>query len=231
MKRGYTWLKRMSVVVASVAYLSIISSVAAFAPPLPLIAEPYPTRFSRFYLESSSKDTTSKIIFSMIKGKGGGEPEQTKLTEEESAILVDSSEFEPLAEEGPWQAFLDDSNTGLIYYYNVESSETVWIRPTSTFPKVTMRTEDKKRVLAIRQEYADKQKSPFGWDRDSKRPSFLNSLYDGSKKLGNYPDLKTEGKLESKIKRNPYRNNAPVLPPSKSPSWVEDITKQLFQKN
>lgn len=200
----------MSAVVALVACLSIISSVMAFAPPLPLIAEPYPTRFSRFYLESSSQDTTSKTISSMIKGNSVDEPEQTKLTEEEPAILVDSSEFEPLAQEGPWQAFLDDSNTGLIYYYNVESGETEWIRPTSTFPKVAMRTEDKKQVLAVRQEYADKQKSPFGWDRDSKQPSFLISLYDGSKKLGNYPDLKIEGKLESKIKRNPYRNNSPV---------------------
>jgi len=210
----------MNIAVASFVCPSVVCYVAAFAPPIPS-AEPYRRWTSRFHLRRL-QDTVAETIFSMAEGDGELEP----LIKEE-LVVEDSSDFEPLAEEGPWQAFLDDSTTGLIYYYNVDSNETVWLRPTSTFPKVMMSAKEKGRIVAIRQEYATKQKSPFGWDRDSNRPSFLNSLYDGTKKMGNYPQLKTEIKPNSKIKRNPYRNNAPI-PPNES-SWIEDMANQLFK--
>lgn len=137
----------------------------------------------------------------------------------DETVLEDSSGFEPLAIEGPWQAFLDDSKTGLLYYYNVENGENSWEKPTSTFPKVTLSRQKKKRVLAIRQEYVESQKWPFNWDwisnqqSSKKPPKFLSKLYNGSNKIGNYnyPDLK-KIKPKPKLKRNPYRNNAPVKP-------------------
>uniref|UniRef100_A0A7S3PZU7 PS II complex 12 kDa extrinsic protein n=1 Tax=Chaetoceros debilis TaxID=122233 RepID=A0A7S3PZU7_9STRA len=50
----------------------------------------------------------------------------------------------------------------------------------------------------------------FGRDRDSKTPPLFLKNNDGSKKLGNYPDLSGFYKPENAVKRNPYKNNAPV---------------------
>jgi len=52
----------------------------------------------------------------------------------------------------------------------------------------------------------------FGRDRNSKTPPlFLTSLYDGSRKLGNYPDLSAVSKIESKNSgTNPYQMNSRV---------------------
>jgi len=50
----------------------------------------------------------------------------------------------------------------------------------------------------------------FGRDRDSKSPPLFLKLYDGSNKLGKYPDLSGVEKSADGVKRNPYKNNAPL---------------------
>lgn len=227
--------------IAFVAALSLCfpsNIVLAFTPTLP--SAPCPTLYNRCYFENDYAGTlmTSRSRMavkesdledlakeeSVLEGSSEVGIELEQQVEEGSikndeTVLEDSSGFEPLAIEGPWQAFLDDSKTGLLYYYNVENGENSWEKPTSTFPKVTLSRQKKKRVLAIRQEYVESQKWPFNWDwisnqqSSKKPPKFLSKLYNGSNKIGNYnyPDLK-KIKPKPKLKRNPYRNNAPVKP-------------------
>ena len=61
----------------------------------------------------------------------------------------------PLAEEGNWQAFLDEETTGLIYYFDVTTGDSLWEPPTDTFP--TVRLSRKKQRLAddLRRKYRE----------------------------------------------------------------------------
>eukprot|EP00816_Leptocylindrus_hargravesii_P009363 CAMPEP_0196819800 /NCGR_PEP_ID=MMETSP1362-20130617/72186_1 /TAXON_ID=163516 /ORGANISM="Leptocylindrus danicus, Strain CCMP1856" /LENGTH=514 /DNA_ID=CAMNT_0042198405 /DNA_START=223 /DNA_END=1767 /DNA_ORIENTATION=+ len=48
---------------------------------------------------------------------------------------------EPLVEEGDWAAYRDD-NTGLVYYFNGESGESLWEKPYDTFPDLEKETKE-----------------------------------------------------------------------------------------
>ncbi|KAL3896481.1 MAG: hypothetical protein SGARI_007157, partial [Bacillariaceae sp.] len=60
---------------------------------------------------------------------------------------------EPLAEEGNWQAFLDEDTTGLIYYFDTKSGESLWEPPTATFPEVRLPRRKQRLADSLRQEY------------------------------------------------------------------------------
>jgi protein phosphatase PTC7 len=60
---------------------------------------------------------------------------------------------EPLATEGDWTAYLDDSSTGLIYYFNGKSGESRWEPPTSTFPIVSLPEEMRRNAEGKRLDY------------------------------------------------------------------------------
>jgi len=52
----------------------------------------------------------------------------------------------PLAKEGDWSAYLDEENTGFVYYFNKRTGESLWNAPTKTFPDVYLSPQQ--RVLA-----------------------------------------------------------------------------------
>lgn len=60
---------------------------------------------------------------------------------------------EPLAEEGTWQAFLDDETTGLIYYFDTDSGESLWEPPTETFPEVVLPRQTQRMAEDLRRDY------------------------------------------------------------------------------
>lgn len=62
---------------------------------------------------------------------------------------------EPLAEEGTWQAFLDDEKTGLIYYFDTTTGESLWEPPTSSFPQVRLPRKKQRIADNLRQEYRE----------------------------------------------------------------------------
>jgi protein phosphatase PTC7 len=60
---------------------------------------------------------------------------------------------EPLVSEGDWAAYLDEENTGLVYYFNSQTGEALWEPPTATFPPVSLAAETRQRAEAKQQEY------------------------------------------------------------------------------
>jgi hypothetical protein len=68
----------------------------------------------------------------------------------------DSSLFaslDPLGSEGEWTAYLDEDTTGLVYYFNGRTGESMWEPPTKSFPKVTLEAPVKKLADAKLAEY------------------------------------------------------------------------------
>ena len=70
-----------------------------------------------------------------------------------STILL----LEPLAKEGPWTAYLDKETTGLVYYFNAETGESMWDPPTASFPqKIKLSKREEEEMSAKRQDYNNK---------------------------------------------------------------------------
>mmetsp|Transcript_33782 Transcript_33782/g.50416 ORF Transcript_33782/g.50416 Transcript_33782/m.50416 type:complete len:551 (-) Transcript_33782:189-1841(-) len=65
--------------------------------------------------------------------------------------LYDS--LDPLASEGDWTAYLDEDSTGLVYYFNGETGESMWEPPTSTFPSVKLSAEKRRIARERRKEF------------------------------------------------------------------------------
>jgi protein phosphatase PTC7 len=64
--------------------------------------------------------------------------------------------MDALEREGDWSAYLDDQNTGLVYYFNGKTGEALWEPPTTTFPVVVLPNEMRKMAEVKRQEYIRK---------------------------------------------------------------------------
>mmetsp|Transcript_27358 Transcript_27358/g.38482 ORF Transcript_27358/g.38482 Transcript_27358/m.38482 type:complete len:642 (-) Transcript_27358:63-1988(-) len=62
---------------------------------------------------------------------------------------------ERLAEEGDWAAYLDEEKTGLVYYYNPSTGESLWEPPTSTFPNIRLTGEQLQIAQEKRREYRE----------------------------------------------------------------------------
>jgi len=64
---------------------------------------------------------------------------------------------EALAREGDWAAYLDEENTGLVYYFNSVTGESIWDAPTTSFPKVFLSKRKKEKMMTKTQEYIERQ--------------------------------------------------------------------------
>jgi protein phosphatase PTC7 len=60
---------------------------------------------------------------------------------------------ELLAEEGTWQAYLDEDTTGLIYYFDSATGESLWEPPNDTFPDVVLPRKKQRLADDLRREY------------------------------------------------------------------------------
>mmetsp|Transcript_13458 Transcript_13458/g.29224 ORF Transcript_13458/g.29224 Transcript_13458/m.29224 type:complete len:629 (-) Transcript_13458:283-2169(-) len=96
---------------------------------------------------------------------------------------------EPLATEGDWSAYLDDETTGYVYYFNSVSGESLWERPTETFPIVDGTSgdggstreeakEDRKAERAKRREQKKKERE----DGDGGGGGIFGALFGGGGK-------------------------------------------------
>ncbi|CAB9508804.1 protein phosphatase 2C BIPP2C1 [Seminavis robusta] len=84
---------------------------------------------------------------------------------------------EPLATEGEWTAFLDEETTGVVYYFNSRTGESLWEPPTDTFPSVYLKPSRRRKAEAKRDEYF-RSMTP----KERKEGGFLSSLLGGGNK-------------------------------------------------
>lgn len=70
--------------------------------------------------------------------------------------------LEPLANEGDWDAYLDEDSTGLVYYFNQKTGESLWEPPTSTFPSIRLAKTQRKVARKKQREYKEKNKQEGG---------------------------------------------------------------------
>ena len=64
-----------------------------------------------------------------------------------TALAIDS------AQEGAWKAYVDDEETGLIFYYNHQTGESIWRPPSPSFPKVQPSGFLEERMTDVRKKY------------------------------------------------------------------------------
>ena len=65
---------------------------------------------------------------------------------------------DPIVSEGDWSAYLDETNTGCVYYFNTKTGESLWEPPTDTFPIVQLDDERKKLAETKRKAYIEATK-------------------------------------------------------------------------
>jgi hypothetical protein len=58
--------------------------------------------------------------------------------------------LDPLGSEGDWTAHLDEDTTGLIYYFNGITGESLWEPPTKSFPKVSLEAPVKRLAFDVK---------------------------------------------------------------------------------
>lgn len=78
-------------------------------------------------------------------------PSQSCRATRSSLVLFDA--LKPLATEGDWTAFLDEEGTGLVYYFNSKTGESLWEPPTDTFPTVVLKGSMRRTARIKQEEY------------------------------------------------------------------------------
>lgn len=130
-----TWSSTVVAVVALVVALASSNSCSyAFAP-----------SSTSFHHLATIATRTTTAPFSSIDINSG----RSRTSSSSSSRLF----LEPLAEEGEWAAYLDDANTGLVYYFNAGTGESRWEPPTSSFPSVSLDPNQRVAAKSKQEEY------------------------------------------------------------------------------
>jgi protein phosphatase PTC7 len=87
---------------------------------------------------------------------------------------------EPLASEGDWSAYLDQDNTGMVYYFNAKTGESMWEPPTETFPSAKMNLKTRQAARAKQSEFRKQAEEPKQVD-ELKKKGFLSSILEKEK--------------------------------------------------
>jgi protein phosphatase PTC7 len=114
-----------------VAVLTIVSTL-----------DPLPTQVQCFSSSRSNGSSRTALIFSLSSSR-----RSSRSTARNTAILrMAPQPPQPLASERDWSAYFDKA-TGLIYYFNGKTGESLWTPPTKTFPTVDPAT-----ILSLQQQ-------------------------------------------------------------------------------
>jgi protein phosphatase PTC7 len=81
------------------------------------------------------------------------QPSASRLCLGKSSATCLLAALEPLAAEGDWQAFLDEETTGLIYYFDGKTGESLWEPPTDSFPEIRLSRKQQRLADELRRNY------------------------------------------------------------------------------
>ena len=80
-------------------------------------------------------------------------PHIIKSWNQRATPLKMTSDYTPLEKEGDWSAYLDEVETGFVYYFNGKTGESRWEPPTDTFPKIKLTKQKLKSIQEMQSEY------------------------------------------------------------------------------
>ena len=83
---------------------------------------------------------------------------------------------QPLATEGDWSAYLDENNTGFVYYFNSVTGQSLWEKPTPTFPDVNLSGEAQRRADQQKEAYLKEQQARAAGAAPAKKGFFGSIL-------------------------------------------------------
>jgi len=103
------------------------------------------------FIVSFAPRTATKISTSIIS-RQQKYPNINKHNNNRLLLYSNSNDYTPLAKEGEWSAYLDEVETGFVYYFNGKTGESRWEPPTSSFPKIKL---TKKKLDNIQKKQAE----------------------------------------------------------------------------
>lgn len=105
----------------------------------------------------------------------------------------------PLARQGDWAAYLDEENTGLVYYFNKRTGESLWQAPSDTFPDVYLTSQQRAAAKAKQAEYKDKMKAEEIEKKKSKTPAVKPVEAEAKKEQSKWFDSIFDTKVERSV--------------------------------
>ena len=96
--------------------------------------------------------------------------------------------LEPLATEGEWTAYLDEQNTGLVYYFNGKTGVSIWEKPSTTFPDVVLKGSTKRAAAEKQKEYL----KSVAESNPNLKKGFFQTIMDASTADATATDVKKE---------------------------------------
>lgn len=120
--------------------------------------------------------------------------------------------LEPLAEEGSWQAFLDEETTGLIYYFDSETGESLWEPPTASFPKVRLNRKKQRLADDLRRKYRksreiEEETEDVTMVEEKEETNWIVGLFDDDKAVADEAELEIEAEESNSDPTQPKQND------------------------
>ena len=122
----------------------------------------------------------------------------------------------PLAREGDWAAYLDEDTTGLVYFFNKKTGESMWKAPTETFPAVYLTPQQRISAKSKQKEYdeaatkakaiASGKTSFFGFLKEKPKEALESSVSEEKK----VEPMWFDGLFEKKEEREMPKSGKPV---------------------
>lgn len=126
---------------------------------------------------------------------------------------------EPLASEGDWTAYLDEDTTGLVYYFNGKTGESMWEPPTKSFPVVVLPRQMRRTAEMKRSEYIRSLK-----DREA-RKNFPES--DTARNQKEADKKREERERKDKEDDDNWFDFLFEDEPEPEPTWFESVSSAL----
>ena len=129
---------------------------------------------------------------------------------------------EPLETEGAWSAYLDEENTGLIYYFNSQTGESLWEPPTSTFPSVSLSRRLRRKAEAKQEEY---NKASEGFEDNPVEEQAVVAVEEPEEKKGWFQLRNKEPESTTVVVEDEPPVEAASPPATEEPSWFDTLFK------
>eukprot|EP00547_Thalassionema_nitzschioides_P001674 CAMPEP_0194213144 /NCGR_PEP_ID=MMETSP0156-20130528/13543_1 /TAXON_ID=33649 /ORGANISM="Thalassionema nitzschioides, Strain L26-B" /LENGTH=486 /DNA_ID=CAMNT_0038941113 /DNA_START=58 /DNA_END=1514 /DNA_ORIENTATION=- len=131
---------------------------------------------------------------------------------------------EPLAEEGSWTAYLDDTTTGLVYYFNAGTGESLWTPPTETFPSISLNEDQQVIATNLQKKYSNDKQQQQKKSSQKKTTATTKTTEKKKKETKKEEGSSLIGTLFSKVNENRVVDKKPATTKKAEPTTKKVVT-------